>query len=336
MPRWLPPCVGPTATREPLGFKLPSPAACQPMTWRPARACETSADLSRDPLGTGLRCYWASSVLASLGEVVGPLILWQHGDRLETPWTEHDSLAGSHAIRSPCLITGSRNLRAVCQWLGEDGRLVAATIRDPDRCSTIHTGCGLGPRTVEQGGILAAITAAGLMSCGPPRAWTAPLPQQLQHWMDRQAAIHGDGLNFAADVHARPTGQVVLGLLTTTINGMETAGPFLLWHTEMVPEWEQLCRDIPRCHVKVLTGIFVRASPWPLAQVGIREAPGLADAPPALTPLDPTPLRSARMDNPWVAGLAKGRIPELGWLTGPLLVIPKSFARRQRLCSAMS
>ena len=51
-----------------------------------------------------------------------------------------------------------------------------------------------------------------------------------------------------------------------------------------------------------------------------------------------TSLSLAPMDDPWVAGLAGGRIPEVGRLRGPLLVIPRSFAPGRdwdMLCNAL-
>lgn len=103
------------------------------------------------------------------GEVVAPLLLWQHRDRLEAPCPVPEGLFVGQDIRRPCLITGNLNLHSICKQLGSEGRLVAATIREPERPNIIHTGFGLGPRSGDHGARTAAITAAVLLSCGPPR-----------------------------------------------------------------------------------------------------------------------------------------------------------------------
>ena len=44
------------------------------------------------------------------------------------------------------------------------------------------------------------------------------------------------------------------------------------------------------------------------------------------------------MENPWVAGLVKGYIPEVGWASGPLLIIPRCFVAGQaweHLCASL-
>ena len=120
---------------------------------------------------------------------------------------------------------------------------------------TLLTGFCLGERSDDRGRALAAIAAAGLLSHGAPRTWAGPLPDQMmQEWLGLQpTSILGD-LNYIADMSAHPAGPVVMGLLSATIDDVAVSGPLLVWSTETAPEWEQLCRDLPRCSITRICG----------------------------------------------------------------------------------
>ena len=94
----------------------------------------------------------------------------------------------------------------------------------------------------------------------------------MQEWLGLQPAPTMGELKYVADMSALPAGPVVRGLLSATMDEAVVVGPLLEWTTEVAPEWEQLCRDLPRsCTTRIrgpdMRTLSMRTGPRPLEAI---------------------------------------------------------------------